>query len=226
LQIFQKWPQPLRQAWILRVPNDQSPQLPRIGERAREYFGIGNHRIAIAKGNCSGVLQKPNLSHFLAQAPFCKRRHLIAAHGASGLCSAVCKFKSFGAINCRICVWPCDQSGHPACGSGQACRAKAFFVPLTRFANFGTNVDNAWREIFSLAVKAWQPRIIGGNTAIFNAQTAQLDGLVLWINQVNICDTQRGHPATHTIKATRAALKISTYMAIFPDMRGSFGSFI
>jgi hypothetical protein len=99
-------------------------------------------------------------------------------------------------------------------------------MPLTGFANFGTNVDNAWREIFSLAVNAWQRRIIVGNLAIFDTQISQLDGLVLWINQVNICNAQRGHPATQTINATRAAMKISTYIAIFPDMRGSLGSFI
>ena len=119
-----------------------------------------------------------------------------------------------------------EESGAIQVGRGQARRAKAFFVPLTRFANFGTNVDNAWREIFSLAVNAWQRRIIGGDLAIFDAQISQLDGLVLWINQVNICDAQIGHPATHTINATSAAMKISTYIAIFPDMRGSLGSFI
>jgi hypothetical protein len=99
-------------------------------------------------------------------------------------------------------------------------------MPLARLANFCADVDNAWREIFTLAVKARQGRIIGGNSAIFDAQIAQLDGLVLWINQVNICNAQRGHPATQTINATRAAMKISTHIAIFPDMRGSLGSFI
>jgi len=43
---------------------------------------------------------------------------------------------------------------------------------------------------------------------------------------VNIGDAQRFHPAIQIIRLTRAVMKISTYMAILPDMRGSLGSFM
>ena len=135
-------------------------------------------------------MQKSDLGHFLAQTPFCERRHLIAAYGAGGLRPAVGKFKGFGAVNGRLCVWPSDQSAHPASGSGQASGAKAFLMPLARLADLCANVDNAWRKIFALAVTARQGRIIGGNAAVFDAQIAQLDGLSLWVNQVNICNAQ------------------------------------
>jgi hypothetical protein len=63
-------------------------------------------------------------------------------------------------------------------------------MPLARLADLCANVDNAWRKIFALAVTARQGRIIGGNAAVFDAQIAQLDGLSLWVNQVNICNAQ------------------------------------
>ena len=61
---------------------------------------------------------------------------------------------------------------------------------------------------------------------MFNGKAAQLDSLAFRINYVNIGDAQRFHPAIQIIRLTRAVMKISTYMAILPDMRGSLGSFM
>ena len=187
----------LAQDRFLGVGDDQRAQTARIGQRAREHFGVGDHAVTIGKSNCACIHEKTDLGHLVAFAAFGQGGHGDNIDRRCLVCASGDKFQHFGAVDGRIGIGAGDHRGDTACRCRQPGGAKAFLVTFARLANLDAQIDNAGGQIFAATIDnrtvCRNGRIFGQDRrdlTAFDPQGATGHGPCFGVNQFRVHKVQ------------------------------------